>query len=53
LWDRHFPSLNLGARAYRTIALRRIDGTVEHYGHWKFELNYEEFAQEWVTDRQR
>jgi hypothetical protein len=31
LWDRHFPSLNLGARAYRTVALRRIDGTVERY----------------------
>jgi hypothetical protein len=53
LWDRHFPSLNLGARAYRTIALRRIDRTVERYWHWKLELNYEGFAQERVTDRQR
>lgn len=34
---------NLGARAYRTIALQRIDRTVERYWHWTLELNYEEF----------
>jgi hypothetical protein len=41
---------NLGARAYRTIALQRIDRTVERYWHWTLELNYEEFetaSAEW------
>ena len=41
---------NLGAGAYRTIALKRIDRTVERYWHWTLELNYEEFetaSAEW------
>src|SRR5262249_19102542 len=40
-------ALPLRAGAYRTIALQRIDRTVERYWHGKLELNYEEFAQEW------
>jgi hypothetical protein len=33
--------------------LQRIDRTLKRCWHWKLELNYEEFAQKWVTYRQQ